>query len=178
VTVTVQSTSPPAPTSGQTLVAFFPMDNEPPSSNYATFDVRNGHPVLTFPDAVVYAAIFSAVMPRRYGGGGVTVLINWMSDGTSTNKVCFSAQLERMDVGTTDLDSDSFGTQVIDTTGVAGSSTSGIQSQTTIALTTGAQMDSVVAGDTFRLKITRETGQTNDTNTGNIQVTSIEIREA
>jgi hypothetical protein len=169
--------APAVVTSGQTLVAFTPLDNEPPSSNYATFDVRNGHPVLTFPDGVVYAAIFTGMMPSKYGGGGVTVLINWMSDGTSTNKVCFSAQIERMDVGTTDFDSDSFGTQVIDTTGVAGSSTSGIQSQSSIALTTGTNMDSVVAGDEFRLKITRETGQTNDTNTGNIQVTSIEIKE-
>ena len=163
--------------SGQTLCGFFPMDNEPPSSNYATFDVRNGHPVLTFPDAVVYAAIFTGIMPKRYKGGDVNVLINWMSDGTSTSTVCFSAQLERMDVGTTDLDADSFGTQVIDTTGVAGSSTSGIQSQTTIALTTGAQMDSVVAGDTFRLKITRETGQANDTLASDVQLVSVYVKE-
>jgi hypothetical protein len=163
--------------SGQVLVDFVPFDNEPPSSNYATIDVRNGHPVLVFPDAVVYAAVFTAKMPARYSGGGVTVLIDWMSDGTSTNKVCFSAQLERVDVGTTDLDADSFGTQVIDTTGVAGNATSGIESQTSIALTAGGQMDSVVAGDRFRLKITRETGQANDANGGNIQVTGVTIKE-
>lgn len=163
--------------SGQTVGMFFPTDNEPPSSNYATFDVRNGHPILVFPDAVVYAAIFTSVLPRRYGGNGLTILINWMNSTTSTNKVCFSATLERMDVGTTDLDTDSFGTQVIDTTGVAASATSGIQSQTSIALTTGAQMDSVVAGDCFRLKITRETGQANDTQAGDAQIVSIEIKE-
>lgn len=177
MTVTVQSTSPPAPTSGQSLAAFFPTDNEPPSSNYATFDVRNGHPILVFPDAVVYAAIFTGVMSRRYAGGGLTILINWMSAGTSTNKACFSATLERVDVGTTDLDADSFGTQVIDTTGVAGNATSGIQSQTSIALTAGGQMDSVVAGDVYRLKITRETGQANDTLASDVQITSIEVKE-
>lgn len=163
--------------SGQTLNTFFPTDNEPPSSNYATFSTRNGRPILVFPDAVVYAAIFTGVMPRQYGAGGVTVLINWMNSTTSTNKVCFSATLERVDVGTTDLDSDSFGTQVIDTTGVAANATSGIQSTTSIALTTGANMDSVVAGDTFRLKITRETGQANDTQAGDAQVVSVEIKE-
>ncbi len=163
--------------SGQTVGSFLPTDNEPPSSNYATFDVRNGHPVLVFPDAVVYAAIFTGVMPRRYVGGGVTVLIKWMNSTTSTNKVCFSATLERVDVGTTDLDADSFGTQVIDTTGVAANATSGIQSQTSIAMTTGANMDSVVAGDVYRLKITRETGQANDTQAGDAQIVSIEIKE-
>lgn len=165
------------PNSGQTLATFFPTDNEPPSSNYATFDVRNGRPVLIFPDAVVYVAIFTGVMPRRYGGGGLTILLNWMSAGTSTNKACFSATLERVDVGTTDLDANSFGTQVIDTTGIAGKSTSGIQSQTSIALTTGAQMDSVVAGDCYRLKITRETGGANDTLASDVQLVSIEIKE-
>jgi hypothetical protein len=166
-----------ATTSGQTLLSCSPLDDEPPSSNYATFDVRNGHPVLVFPDAVVYVAIFTGVMPRRYGGGGITILINWTNSTTSTNKVCFSATLERVDVGTTDLDADSFGTQVIDTTGVAANATSGIQSQTSIALTTGANMDSVVAGDCFRLKITRETGQANDTQAGDAQIVSIEIKE-
>lgn len=164
-------------TSGQTLVSFGPYDNEPPASTYATLDLRNGHPVLVFADAIVAIAIFSGVMPRRYGGGGVTVYINWMSDTTSTNKACLSATLERMDVGTTDLDADSFGTQVIDTTGVAGNATSGIQSQTAIALTSGAQMDSVGAGNSFRLKITRETAQANDTLAANLQIASIEVKE-
>lgn len=167
----------PFSVSGQTLVSFGPLDNEPPSSNYATFDVRNGHPILVFPDAVVYVAIFSGVLPRRYAGGGLTVTINWTSAGTSTNKVCFSATIERMDIGTTDLDADSFGTQVIDTTGIAANATSGIQSQTVIAMTAGSQVDSLAAGEAFRLKITRETGQANDTNTSDAQIVSIEIRE-
>lgn len=177
VSVVKLGRSPTVATSGQSLCAFFPTDNEPPSSNYATFDVRNGHPILVFPDAVVYVAIFTGVMPSKYAAGGVTVVINWMNSTTSTNKVCWSATLERVDVGTTDLDSDSFGTQVIDTTGVAANATSGIQSQTSIGLTTGANMDSVVAGDAYRLKITRETGQANDTQAGDAQLVSIEIKE-
>ena len=32
--------------SGATLITFFPCDNEPPASAYATLDTRNAHPTL------------------------------------------------------------------------------------------------------------------------------------
>lgn len=164
-------------TSGQTLATFFPRSNEPPSSNYATLSVRNGHPILVFPDAVVYVAVFTGILPASYGGGGLTVEIEWMCSTTSTNKVCFGGYIERMDVGSTDYDSDSYASEQIDTTGVAANATSGITSKTTLTFTSGANMDSLAAGDTFRLKIARETGQANDTNTGDIQVVAVRVKE-
>lgn len=162
--------------SGDLVAALLPLDNEPPSSAYATFGVRNGHPMLVFPDAVVDLAIFTFWVPPSYAGGGVTVTIDWMCSTTSTNKACFGAYLEHMDVGTTDFDADSFASEVIDTTGVAAKSTSGIASQTVINIS-GANLDGIAAGDLARLKIARETGQTNDTNAGDIQVLGIKITE-
>lgn len=162
---------------GQTLATFFPFDNEPPSSNYATLSTRNGHPILVFPDAVVDVAIFTGVLPASYGGNGLTIDLLWMNSTTSTNKVCWSATIEYMDSGTTDFDADSFGTQVVDGTGVAANATSGIASTTTLALTSGAQMDSLVAGKSYRLKITRETGQGNDTQAGDAQLLSVHVKE-
>lgn len=179
MSVTVQNAmaSTAAATSGQTLSTFFPRDNEPPSSNYATFSTRNGHSMLVFLDAVTYAAIFTSIIPAAYGGGGLTVEIEWMCSTTSTNKMCFGAYLEYMDVSGTDFDADSFSSEIVDTTGVAANATSGKSSKTSIAFSSGAAMDSIVAGGTYRLKIARETGQANDTNAGDGQVLAVRVRE-
>ena len=163
--------------SGQTLIIFRPAQAEPPSSNYAVFGTRNGHPYLAFDTATSWSTSFTSVMPRAYQGGGVTVLINWMGNGTGTNKVCFGTEFERVDIGTTDFDSDSFATQNVDTTGIAANATSGIASQTSIAHTSGAQMDNVTAGDTFRLRISRMVAQANDTFANDAQILSVEIKE-
>jgi len=56
--------------SGNTLCTFLPTDNEPPSSNYATLDTRNAHPVLDFDDTIQEAAQFTGILPRNYRGGG------------------------------------------------------------------------------------------------------------
>ena len=71
--------------SGDTLLTFFPNDNEPPSSNYATLDTRNQHPVLDFDASVDESAVFTGILPRNYGGGGVTVYLHLSASGiTST----------------------------------------------------------------------------------------------
>ena len=57
--------------SGDSLVIFTPLSNEPPSSNFATFDTRNAHPVLDFDDTTEEKVVFTGIMPRNYAGGGV-----------------------------------------------------------------------------------------------------------
>ena len=47
----------------------------------------------------------------------------------------------------------------------------------TLAHTSGAQMDSVAAGEGFRLQIEREGAHGNDTMAGNAQLSKVEIRE-
>ena len=70
--------------SGDTLLVFTPLHNEPPSSNMATLDTRNQHPVLDFDASTNESAVFSSVMPQAYGGGGVPVYIHYaMSTATS-----------------------------------------------------------------------------------------------
>ena len=159
--------------SGNTLCAFFPHDNEPPSSNYATMSTRNGHPTLQFDDTTSWQAIFTAVMPQTYSNAtGITVYVTATAVATSGTMGWLLA-LERMD-SATDLDADSFATDQTVTASTV-PATSGQPLTLSLAITKGANMDSVVAGDTFRLRVARDVS--NDTAVGNTELMSVEIRE-
>lgn len=159
--------------SGQTLVIFRPYQNEPPSSNYATFNVRNGHPILEFDDTTSWAAVFTGVMPRSYAGGGITVYVHAMAIATS-GTMGWTVEIERMDDSGTDFDSDSFASaQTITATTVPG--TSGQTLVLNVAISSGANMDSLAAGEQFRIRIKRDVA--NDNAVGNVQIASVEIKE-
>lgn len=69
------------------LVIFRPYDNEPPASNYATLDTRNGYLVLDFDDTTDESAIFRGFMPRNYAGGGLTVTVGWMAISATSGTI-------------------------------------------------------------------------------------------
>jgi len=159
---------------GDTLIVFSPLNNEPTAAAYATLDTRNTHPVLDFDAAADESAVFSGVMPRNYGGGGVTVYIHWAAstDTTDTHHCFWDAAFE-LCTGL-DMDGDSFAAvNSLDTDHC--NATSGIETVTAIAFTDGADMDSVIAGALFRLKITRDA--VNDDMTGDAEVYAVEIKE-
>lgn len=159
--------------SGNTLCRFFPTDNEPPATNYATFNVRNGHPILEFDDTTSWAAIFTDVLPRHYAGGGLTVYIHASAVATSGTMGWLIA-IERMDDSSLDTDADSFASNVT----VTAATVPGTSGQTLVlngAFTSGAAMDSLAAGEQFRLKVARDVA--NDTAVGNVQVMSVEVKE-
>lgn len=162
--------------SGNTLVTFAAQDNEPPSANYATPDYRNNHPVLDFDAATDESAVFSDILPQNYGGGGLTVILHWMASTATSGTTRWAVAIERDDAGT-DLDSDSFATA--QTVGTTAPATSGAPVTTSIAFTAGAQMDSLVAGEMFRLKVTRDADGTSGTDdmTGDAELKMVEIRE-
>ena len=160
--------------SGDTLVIFRPQDNEPVSSNAATPDTRNQHPVLDFDASTNESAVFSAVMPQSFAATtGTTVYIhNAMSSATSGD-IDWDGQFERIGDQQQDIDSDGFAAaQSVDNTTVPG--TSGNVDIVSIAFT-NAQMDSVAAGEGFRLKLTRDAAS--DTATGDAELRFVEIRE-
>ena len=160
--------------SGMTLVQFTPQANEPPTSNYATPDTRNNHPVLDFDAAAVESAIFSGILPNHYQGGGLTVKLHWAATSATSGNVVWNVYIER--VGTAqDMDSDSFASAQTATTATSG--TSGILVVTSIAFTSGAQMDSLAAGEVFRIKVEREGSNGSDTMTGDAELRLVEIRE-
>ena len=151
---------------GSKLIAVFrPRDNEPPSSNYATLDTRNGHDVLDFDATTQEAAIFSGVIPSHYGTSGLTLQITASLTSATTGTLGWVAGFERINSGTLDIDADSF---AADQTGTAATvpGTSGVTMTHTITFS-NSQIDGLVAGDPFRIRIRRDV--TNDTATGDAE---------
>jgi hypothetical protein len=159
--------------SGDTLAIFGPLSNEPPASNYATLDTRNGQAVLDFDAATDESAVFSGVLPRNYGGGGLTVTIHWAATSATTGDVIWQAAIERRN---TDMDADSFAAAQ-SSAATTTNGTSGIPNSSTITFTSGAQMDSLAAGEPFRLSINRDADNGSDTMTGDAEVLAVEIKE-
>jgi len=161
---------------GDTLVVLTPYQNEPPTANYATLDLRNLHPVLDFDAATDEAAVFTAIMPRHYGGGGVTVYIHYAMSSAEANDVVWQAAFERIGDGQQDIDSDGFAAaQSSGAVTVPG--TSGHVDICTIAFTDGAQMDSIAVGESFRLKINRDADNVADDAAGDAELVAVELRE-
>jgi hypothetical protein len=160
--------------SGNTLATFTAQSAEFPASNYATLDTRNNHACLDFDTTTGETAYFTGIMPRNYAGGGVTVYLHWAASSALSGTIGWLVAFERLGDGGTDIDADSFaGDQTVTAETVDG--TSGIFDVSSVAITDGANMDSVVAGDTFRLRVTRDVA--NDTATGDAELYTIEIKE-
>ena len=162
--------------SGDTLAVFTPLHNEPPTANYATLDTINSHPCLDFSGGGTNeSAVFSGVMPQNYAGGGVEVYIHYATDATDQDDIDWDAAFERIGDQQQDIDADGFAAvQSVDNT--ATPAVSHNVDIVSIAFTDGAQMDSVVAGESFRLKITRDTAS--DVMTEDANLVKVEIREA
>jgi len=163
--------------SGDTLCKFFPNDNEPPSSAFATLDTRNVHPTLDFDGATDEEAVFSDVLPRNYAGGGLTVRTFWAFTSATSGSLRVQAAVERMDASSLDIDADSFAS--FQSAGGSAPGTSGQIISVDVAFTDGAQMDSVAAGEMFRLKIRRDADGTSGTDdiTTDAELLGVEIRE-
>jgi hypothetical protein len=161
--------------SGDTLSKFTPFHNEPPSSNNATLDTRNSHPVLDFDATTNESAVFSDVMSRNYAGTtGVTVYLHYAMSSATTNTVDWDVAFERIGDQQQDIDSDSFAAvNSVDNTTVPG--TSGLVDIVSVAFTDGADMDSVAVGEGFRLKVTRDA--VSDDATGDAELRFVELKE-
>ncbi len=163
--------------SGDTLAVFTPYANEPPSANYATLDLRNGHPVLDFDGSTDEEAVFTGVLPTNYGGSGLDVNIWWAATSATSGNVRWQAAIERIDVSSLDIDSDGFA--AFQSAGGVPPGTNGQVVKTTVAFTSGAQMDSLAVGEAFRLKIRRDPDGTSGTDdvTTDVELLVVEIQE-
>ena len=168
--------------SSDTLIVFTPLHNEPPDSNAATLDLRNQRPCLDFDGDRDEEAVFSGIMHDHYSNAtGITIHLWTGSSGDQTGGViAWELLFERIIEDTTDLDADSFAVSVagnrFEQTAPGGASQAAHDSK---AIAKGSAMDSVVAGDHFRLKVRRDANGTNQTDsmTGDAELLIVEIRE-
>jgi len=157
----------------KTYAVFTPLENQPPASAFATLDTRNSIAVLDFDDTTEEAAIFNGIMVEAASlGSGLIVRLHWMAT-TATSGDCRWGVAFMVMNATTDNDSDSFDTAAEATTTTEG--TSGETAMTSITITT---IDSMAAGDAYRLKVYRDTSDGADTMTGDAELIAVEIRSA
>jgi hypothetical protein len=162
--------------SGNTLAVVSPVAYEPPASAFATFNVRNLHPVLEFDTTTQWTAIWTFQMPQHYAGGNLKVLVRWAAASATTGTIGWDVTFERIDAGTLDTDADSFATAQTVTAATVNAA-SGVTSVTEVTCTAGSTgTDSIAAGDLCRIRVRRDVA--NDTATGNAQLFAVEIREA
>jgi hypothetical protein len=155
-------------------LTFRPFDNEPPSSNYATLDLRNQRAVLDFDTSTQEAAIFTSVLPNDYGGGGITVDVFFSATSATSGTIGWDVAVERIDASSLDIDSDSFATAAT-VTAVTVPGTSGQILKSSVNIANGSAMDSLAAGELFRLRIRRDVA--NDTATGDAELLAVSVRE-
>lgn len=166
--------------SGDTLLKFEALGGIPPASNAATIDEITATTgirlVLDFDQAVDETILWQDIMPAHYGGGGLTIEI-WgaMDTANTTDSVVLDAALERVEAGV-DLGGANDFAAVNSVTQVA-NDTQDALFKSTITFTNGADMDSVVADDAFRFKLTRDANNASDTAAGDFQLLAIHVKE-
>lgn len=169
--ITIASTA--SGSGGTKTYAFFtPLDNQPPSSNYATLDTRNSVALLDFDAATDESAIFVGVMPEAAVlTSGLKVFIHWAATSATSGACRWGAQIERLEAH--DIDGDGFDTA--GTNGTTTSATSGAVNETEITL---SNIDSLAAGEPYRLKIYRDADGTSGTDdmTGDAELIVVEVR--
>jgi hypothetical protein len=159
--------------SGDLLAIFFPASNEPPTTNYATIDTRNSHPVLDFDDTTQEAAIWTDYL-FSYSDGGITVSVGYSATSATSGTAGFTVEIERIGDQQLDINADSFATaQTITAVTVPG--TSGLVDVVSVSISNGANMDSLADNEQFRLRLKRDVA--NDTAAGDIEVHWCMIKE-
>lgn len=158
----------------KTIAIFRPFQNEPPSSNLATFDTRNSHAVLDFDTSTQEACVFRGRIPEGINlANGLTVYVQWAASSATSGTIGWDVAWERIVDGGIDIDSDSFGTaQTITAATVSG--TSGITKVTSVTFSQAQLPASLAPGDMYRLRIRRDVA--NDTATGDAELFIVEVR--
>jgi len=154
----------------------------PPATAYATPDARAGgstpaesFPVWDFDDTTVESLDFHGVLSPQYGGGGLTVRIRWSATSATSNAVRWEAAFRRIEDDAEDVDT----SHSYDYNGVTATtaSASGEVDYTTITFTSGADMDSLAAGESFVLRLRRKADDAADNMTGDAELHAVIVTE-
>jgi hypothetical protein len=166
------------PTS-KTLAVFDAFAGRPPGSAFAQLDLRNATVVLDFDDAAVESMDFVGVLPRGYAGCDFEIVVTWAATSATSGAVVWQAEFERHHVadpthGMHDLDTSDFGTPSTST--ATAPANSGELARTSISLA-ASDADDPVAGESYRLRVSRVATSGSDTMTGDAELVVVELRE-
>ncbi len=159
---------------GNFLAVFNAHEGLSPSTNGATADVRNNHRVMDFDTTTQEILYFEGRLPDNYAGGGVTVELEWAASSATSGTIGWDVAFEKVEDGTQDMDSDGFASAAT-ITAVTVPGTSGATEKSSVNISDGANMDSVGAGQSFRLRVRRDVA--NDTAAGDAELLNVSIKE-
>ena len=141
-----------------------------PASTAAPGIINNAE-VRVFDGGSNETAVFEAILPQSYNGGGIDVIAHLaMASGETTGDVDIDVAFAKVTNAT-----DSYGsTQSNDGTAVPGTAQDTFK--VTVPNTDGAQIDSIATGDLFRVKVTRDAAS--DVNNGEMHLLALALRES
>jgi hypothetical protein len=167
--------------SGDSLFTFVARDGIPTATAGASHGIivggstpNGGVPCLAFDSATDEHADFIAVLPRNYGGGGLTVTLYWASSATS-NATVWDVAFRRIADDAEDIDVSH--TYDYNSVTATTASAAGEVDYAAIAFTDGADMDSLAVGELCCLRVRRDADNGSDTMTGDALLIAIEVRE-
>jgi hypothetical protein len=162
--VTIENLTP-------TVAVFVAANSVIVDSNCATLD---NYIVLDFDDGTNESICFDSIMPQQYRGGDIEVRIHYAMTSATSGDVDWSVKFDRVAANALDIDSASYSTSTSSLNNTV-PSTSGQIGIATISVSSGSDMDNIVAGALYRMCITR--GASADTATGDAELIAVEIRE-
>lgn len=147
----------------------------PPATLFATLDTLAGASTpaeaiahYLFDDTTVEYMDFLCRLNEEYDGGGLTFTI-WYGAVATSGSAGWSLAIRRIEEDAEDLDTTAFTYDYNDSAADTVPSASGELQSVTIAFTSGADMDSLAAGELFILRIKRNTSVTGDA-TGDLKL--------
>jgi len=165
--------------SGDSLIAFFAWDGSPPATNGATFGTIIGtstnnevFSVANFDDTTAEFLDFTGIMPQHYTGGGLTCTVVFAHANNSSGPT-WELAFRRINDDAEDLDTTAH-TYVYNTVAAGVPTVVGEVGYDNVTFTDGADMDSVVAGELFNLRVSRDVASGG---TGDARLLSIHIKE-
>lgn len=165
--------------SGNSVVEI--IDVLPPAANSPLLTVRQGGStpaerirIWSFDASTIEYLDFLCKL-RGYGSGGLTWRFEWSAASATGNVTRWEIALRRMQDDAEDIDtSQTYDFNAVDATAP---DVSGEISYDTIAMTDGADMDSVANGEIFIARLRRNASHANDTMTGDAELWSLEGTE-
>jgi len=134
--------------------------------------------VLDFDDGSDESAIFCGVMPRNYSAStGVTVTVGWAATSATSGTISLDVSWASLGDDTDDMDGSLFA--AANNANPTTASATGELDYIAVTFTAGADMDSVVAGEAFCLKVTRDGDGTTSTDdlSGDMELFFIEGKD-